>query len=71
MTKEQRAALDTIVEAYKKAAEACGMEIEFDDYETFIKNNPNADTINIKAKIYRPVESITIVFDPITKKEEK
>ena len=62
MTKEQKETIDTIVKAYKTAAEKCNLKIEVDDYETFIKNNPDADNITINIKIIPTVKSIPIEF---------
>ena len=63
MTKEQRETLDTIVEAFKKAAEQSGIELEFNDYKKFIEENPDADQIDIKMKVHSSIESIPIHFE--------
>lgn len=69
MTNEQKQTLDTIVEAFKKAAEQLGIELEFNDYEKFIEENPDADQIDIKIKVHRPIEYIPIHFE-IVKDDE-
>lgn len=69
MTKDQKETLDTIVEAYKKAAEQCGMELEFNDYEKFIEENPDADQIDIKIKIHQPLPKY-IQIEFVVDKEE-
>ena len=69
MTNEQKQTLDTIVEAFKKAAEQLGIELEFNDYEKFIEENPDADQIYIKMNVHRPIEYIPISFE-IVKNDE-
>lgn len=63
MTIEQRQTLDTIVEAFKKAAKQCEMEIEVSDYDTFIKENPEENQIPIKINVKPPVKYVQITFE--------
>lgn len=64
MTNEKKQTLDTIVKVFKKAAEQLNMELEFNDYEKFIEENPDADQIDIKMKVHQPIPKyITIEFN--------
>ena len=67
MTNAQKQVIDAIVESYKKTAEEFGVKVEVEDYETFIKNNPDAAKIDIKVKILPSAHTIPIEF--VTGKE--